>query len=79
MIPPSSPSKIAFMDSNDQAIWYAFYDEEYDGLVNILTWDIITEEQYQKLKSHCKAIPSMAIAIIKYDEHNHPKHAKYHI
>ncbi len=79
LIPLSSISKIASMVPNDQAIWYASYDEEYDGLANIPTWDVITEEQYQKLKGCCKAIPSMAIAVIKYDEHNHPKHVKYRI
>jgi hypothetical protein len=79
LIPPSSLSKIASMDPNDQAIWYASYDEEYDGLADIPTWDVITEEQYQKLKGRCKAIPSMAIAVIKYDENNRPKRAKFRI
>jgi hypothetical protein len=37
LIPPSSLSKIASMDPNDQAIWYASYDEEYDGLADIPT------------------------------------------
>jgi hypothetical protein len=79
LVPPSSLSKIASMDPNDQAIWYASYDEEYDGLADIPTWDIITEDRYQKLKGRCKAIPSMAIAVIKYDENNCPKRAKFRI
>jgi hypothetical protein len=33
----------------------------------------------KKIKDRCKAIPSMAIAVIKYDEHNRPKRAKYRI
>jgi hypothetical protein len=67
------------MDANDQSIWYASYDEEYDGLADIPTWDVITEEQYQKIKGRCKAIPSMSIAVIKYNEHNRPKCARYRI
>ena len=61
------------MSQNDQDIWHAVYDEEFDGLSSLPTWDIITEDQYHCLSKGTKALPSMAIATIKYDEHNKPK------
>jgi hypothetical protein len=39
----------------------------------------MTEEQYQKLSHGRKALPTMAIATIKYNEHNKPNRAKYRI
>jgi hypothetical protein len=58
-----------------EIVFYAMFQhmEEYFGLANIPIWGVITEEEYQKLKGHCKAIPFMAIVVIKYDEHNRPK------
>ena len=60
-------------------IWDAAYDEEHDGLNNLPTWDIVTEADFKCLHQGVKALPSMAISTIKYDEHKLPKCAKYHI
>jgi len=67
------------MSHADQNIWTAAYDEEFDGLSSLPTWDIITEDQFHCLGNGIKALPSMAIATIKYDEFNRPKRAKYRI
>jgi hypothetical protein len=65
------------MNLNDKTIWDAAYNEEYDGLLSFPTWEVITEEQFHRLSKGTKALPTMAIATIKYDEHNKPKRAKY--
>ena len=39
----------------------------------------MTEDQFRRLSKGTKALPSMAIATIKYDEFNRPKRAKYRI
>jgi hypothetical protein len=57
----------------------AAYDEEYDGLELLPTWEIITEDQYQQLSKGKRALPTMAIATIKYDGNNRLKRAKYHL
>jgi hypothetical protein len=67
------------MSSGDKAIWDAAYDEEYDGLESLPTWEIITEDQYKLLSKGKKALPTMAIATIKYDDRNRPKRAKYRL
>jgi hypothetical protein len=72
-VAPVSLKQISKMSQNDQDIWHAVYDEEFDGLSSLPTWDIITEDQYHCLSKGTKALPSMAIATIKYDEHNKPK------
>ncbi len=43
------------------------------------TWDVLTEDQFKILSKGTKALPSMAIATIKYDDFNRPKRAKYRI
>ncbi len=53
------------------------YDEEYDGLVTLPTWDALTEEQFHHLSRGKQAFPTMAIATIKYDKNNGPECAKY--
>jgi hypothetical protein len=53
--------------------------EEYDGLASLPTWEVITEAQFKTLNKGVKALPSMAIATIKYDSFNRPKRAKYRI
>jgi hypothetical protein len=78
-VAPVSLKQISKMSQNDQDIWHAVYDEEFDGLSSLPTWDIITEDQYHCLSKGTKALPSMAIATIKYDEHNKPKRAQYRI
>lgn len=67
------------MSSNDKQIWDDAYNEEYDGLANIPTWEVITETQFKLLSKGVKPLPSMAISTIKYDSQNKPKQAKYRI
>jgi len=79
LIAPSSLSAHQRMSTTDQQIWNAAYDEEFDGLASLPTWEVLTEDQYRKLGVGVKALPSMAIATIKYDSFNQPKRAKYRI
>ncbi len=79
LVAPVSLKQIQKMSTGDQEVWFAAYDEEFDGLNTIPTWDIITEDQFRRLGKNVKALPSMAIATIKYDEFNRPKRAKYRI
>jgi len=65
------------MSPSDKSVWEAAYNEEFHGLSSIPTWELIPESQFKKLCKGCKPLPSMAIATIKYDEHNQPKRAKY--
>jgi hypothetical protein len=58
------------MSSNDKYIWDATYNEEFDGLTSLPTWEAVIEEQFKRLSKGTKALPTMAIATIKYDEHN---------
>jgi len=79
LIPPTSLKADNTLDPGDKEIWTAAYDEEYDGLEALPTWEIITEEQYRQLSKGKRALPTMAIATIKYDENNRPKRAKYRL
>jgi hypothetical protein len=79
LLAPISLKSHTIMDSNDKTIWDAAYDEEYDGLVSIPTWRVITEDEYRGISKGAKALPTMAIATIKYDDHNRPKRAKYRL
>ena len=65
------------MDPNDKSIWDAAYDEEHDGLKSLPTWEVILEDKYHQLCKGRRALPTMAVATIKYDENNRPKRAKY--
>jgi hypothetical protein len=76
-VAPSSLKQISNKTPSNQTIWLAAYDEEFDGLTSLPTWDVITEEHFKCLSKGVKA--SMAIATIKYDEFNKPKRAKYRI
>jgi hypothetical protein len=78
-IAPSSLKQLFSLPPNDQHIWHEAYDEEYDGLSSLPTWEVVTEEQFKHLSKGVRALPSMAIATIKYDEFNRPKRAKYRI
>jgi hypothetical protein len=73
IIAPTSLKHLPEMSSNDQHIWHQAHDEEYDGLTSIPTWEVITEQEFRSLNKGIKPLPSMAIATIKYDEHNRPK------
>ena len=68
------------MDPNDTKIWESVYDEEYDGLQNLLTWKPISESECQKIKHVVgNALLTMAISAIKYEENGAPKRAKWYI
>jgi hypothetical protein len=60
------------LSAQDQTIWQEAYDEEYDGLSSIPTWEVVTEEEFKALNKSVKPLPSMAIATIKYDCNNKP-------
>ncbi len=79
IIAPSSLKHFQTMSTNDKNIWKQAYDEEYDGLTSIPTWEVITEQEFKNLNKGIKPLPSMAIATIKYDAHNRLKRAKYRI
>jgi hypothetical protein len=67
------------LNSTDKSIWDEAYFEEYDGLSSLPTWEVLTEQQFKVFSKGVKALPSMAIATIKYDSFIHPKRAKYRI
>jgi hypothetical protein len=79
LVAPSSLKQHTKLTSTDKIIWDAAYSEEFDGLSSLPSWEIINEDQFCRLSQGMKALPTMAIATIKYDEHNRRKHAKYHI
>jgi len=79
LIAPTSLKAHQKLSSNDQDIWNAAYDEEYDGLESLSTWEVISEEQYRLLSKGKRALPTMVIATIKYDANNRPKRAKYRL
>jgi hypothetical protein len=67
------------MNATDRKIWDDAYFEELDGLSDLPTWEILTEAEFKSLSKGVKALPSMALATIKYDTFNKPKRAKYRI
>jgi len=67
------------MVEKDKMIWDEAYNEEFDGLSFLPTWEVLTESEFKKLGSHTKALPSMVIATITYNSNNCPKLAKYRI
>ncbi len=79
LIAPTSLKAHRNMNSNDKGIWDAAYDEEYDGLESLPTWEVISEDEYRQLPKGQRALPTMAIATIKYDANNRPKRAKYRL
>jgi len=79
LIAPTSLKAHSKMDPYNKTIWDAAYDEEYNGLESLPTWEVISEDQYKQLSKGKRALPTMAIATIKYNENNHPKGAKYRL
>jgi hypothetical protein len=79
LIAPVSLSSHHKLTESDKKIWDAAYSEEFDGLSDLPTWEILTEAQFKQHSKGHKALPSMAIATIKYDAFNRPKRAKYRI
>jgi len=79
LIAPTSLKAHSKLSFNDRAIWDAAYDEEFDGLESLPTWEVLSEEQFHQLGIAHKALPTMAIATFKYDANNKPKRAKYRL
>jgi hypothetical protein len=79
LIAPTTLKSHHNMQPSDKAIWDSAYEEEFDGLSSLPTWEIISEEQFRQLYKNVKVLPSMSIATIKYDTFNKPKRAKYRI
>jgi hypothetical protein len=79
LIAPTSLRAHQSMSPEDKAIRDAAYDEEYNGLESLPTWQVLTEQQYRQFSKGRKALPTMVIATIKYDENNRPKQAKYRL
>ena len=80
MSTPASLLKHHLMHPSDKKIWDASYRSEYEGLVNIDTWELISQADYENLKTSVKGImPTMAISVIKYDGNGRPVRAKYRI
>jgi hypothetical protein len=79
LIAPTSLKSYRSLDPDDKVVWDAAYAEEYDGPESLPTWEIIMEDQYKQLCNGKRALPTMAIATIKYDANNKPKRAKYRI
>ena len=65
----------------DRTIWLASYLEELQSLIDMDTFQVITEQQYKELvaKHGLKAIPTMNVFIIIYDGHGDPVRAKSRI
>jgi hypothetical protein len=68
IILPGSVVKALHKNNLDKDIWAASYKEEYDGLISNHTFDIIPEEEYQKLKCNhgVHAISSMCTFVVKH-------------
>ena len=65
---------------NDKILWDASYAEEYYGLQDLGTWELISEEEYLRLRPIVgNALPSMAISILKKDENGKPLGCKYRL
>jgi hypothetical protein len=69
-VAPSSIKAHSSFNSTDKSIWDEAYLEEYEGLSSLPTWEVLTEQQFKTLSKGVKALPSMAIATIKYDSFN---------
>jgi hypothetical protein len=79
LLAPTSLKAHHKLSPEDKSIWDAAYDEEYDGLESLQPWEVISEAQYKLLSKGKRALPTMAIATIKYDANNRPKCAKYRL
>ncbi len=77
---PSSLLQHYKMHPDDKATWDESYRQEYEGLVNIDTWEVISEEEYQESKHlFGSLLPTMAVAVIKPDGDGNADRAKYRI
>jgi hypothetical protein len=64
LVPSTSLKTQNTMDPGDKVIWNATYDEEYDGLVSLPMWEVISEDKYHCLSKGRKASPTMDISTI---------------
>ena len=77
---PTSLLKHHLMHKSDKLTWDASYRSEYEGLVDIDTWELLSQDEFDTLKHSVKGImPTMAIAVIKYNGDGTPVRAKYRI
>jgi hypothetical protein len=60
------------MTTRPRNIWDELYDEEYDGLTNLITFEILTKAQCDALLNRPKAISTMCVLAVKVDESNRP-------
>ena len=73
-----SLTKHHLLNVNDKDIWDHLYKEEYDGLCNLDMWEVITEEEYKRLRPTMgHVLPTMAILTIKTDGDGNPVRGKY--
>jgi len=49
LLAPTSLKAHANLSSTDKEVLDAAYEEEYDGLASLPTWDVVTEEQFKLL------------------------------
>jgi hypothetical protein len=65
----------------DRDIWLASYAEEKSSLIDVDTFNVITLDQYRRLRElgAPQAIPSMYVLVIKTDENGRPDRAKSRI
>ena len=65
----------------DKVRWDAAYAEEYYGLQALGTWEGISEEDFQRLKTTIKSqvLPTMVIFTLKYSGDGKPVRCKYRI
>jgi hypothetical protein len=75
LIPPAMLKSHNSMTSSDTSIW----DSAYDGLVSLPAWKADSEAEFKQLSKGKRALPTMAIATIKYDAFNKPKRVKYRL
>ena len=77
---PASLLRHNRLSPNDRILWDASYAEEYNGLRDLNTWEVITEEEYIRMRPYTgSALPSMAISTLKKDKDGNPVRCKYRI
>ena len=80
LIAPPTLTHVSRLCETDKKVWLKAYDEEYDGLRDLDTYEVITEEQYAYYKSKgYAAIPTMNLFVVKPDAFGNPYRAKSRI
>ena len=65
---------------HDWILWDASYAEEYNGLQDLGTWEVISEEEYLRLPPLVgNALPTIAISTLKKDENGKPVRCIYRL